>query len=94
MRARGYRLPKNAIPCKFARHFVDRVPMPFGSGDCSMPGFECEYSGDILIPDSLVCNEDNSCPAYEPVKTTICREHDEEYFDWCSQCRPESEEWS
>jgi len=29
----GYRITN--IPCKFAQHFTDFVPMPFGSGNCA-----------------------------------------------------------
>jgi hypothetical protein len=30
-----------------------------------MPSFDCEYDGDIEIPDSLICEETSICPAYQ-----------------------------
>lgn len=86
----GKRLDKNKLPCKFARHDFDLVPIPFGSGNCQMPCFECVYEGDIKIPNDLTCNEDNTCPAYEPVPTFICPKHDKEYYDYCGQCEAEA----
>jgi len=87
----SYRLKPEQIPCKFGEHFSDWVPMPFGSGNCEMPGFECVYDGDKELDDDMVCNEDKTCPAYEPIPTSICPKHDEEYYDWCGKCREESD---
>jgi len=84
------RFKPEQIPCKFGSHFSDLVPMPFGSGNCSMPGFECTYDGDIKIPIEMVCNEDKSCPAYEPVPTSICQKHDIEHYDGCYKCEDEA----
>jgi hypothetical protein len=86
----SFRIAKDKLPCKFGSHFTDSVPMPFGSGNCSMPGFECEYQGDIQIPDDMVCEENSKCPAYQPVETTICPKHDEEYYDMCGACEEET----
>ena len=85
----SYRIKPEHLPCKFAEHGFDSVPVPFGIGNCSMPCFECTYNGDKEIPDDMVCNENNTCPAYEPVATTICPKHDEEYYDYCSKCMGE-----
>lgn len=85
------RLPKDSIPCKFANNGFDLVPIPFGSGNCQMPCFECTYEGDIEIPDDTVCEENSKCPAFQPVETKICPKHNEEYFDWCGTC--EAEAW-
>jgi hypothetical protein len=73
------------IPCRYGEHYSDSVPMPFGSGNCSMPGFECNYDGDIEIDDDMICNEDSTCPAYAPVDTFICPEHGL-YWDYCEKC--------
>lgn len=85
------RIDKSTLPCKFASHFSDSVPVPFGSGYCSMPGFECIYDGEIIIPDDLICKEDSSCPAFQPVEVLVCPKHNQEYFDVCSEC--EAEYW-
>ena len=76
------------LPCRFAHHFSDMVPMPFGSGNCSMPGFECIYEGDVLIDDEMVCEENGKCPAYSPVNTFICKNHvpNTRYYDECPTC--------
>lgn len=89
-----YRIPKYQIPCRFAQHFTDFVPMPFGSGSCSMPSFECGYDGDKIIPDDLVCKENAECPAYEPVATKICAKHNKEYpyNEECPDCMREDDE--
>ena len=86
----SYSLKPEQIPCKFGEHFSDSVPMPFGSGNCEMPGFECTYDGDKEIPDEMVCNEDKSCPAYEPVPTSICQKHDIEHYGGCYKCEDEA----
>lgn len=78
------------LPCKFAHHFTDSVPTPFGSGNCSMPGFECGYEGPITIPDDMVCEENEKCLAYQPVEVHICTKHNEEYYDFCDSCYVES----
>jgi hypothetical protein len=68
-------MPKLNLPCKFGHHYNDWVPMPFGSGNCAMPGFECTYEGDIIIAEDLDCEENSTCPAYQPVDTIICKKH-------------------
>ena len=83
-----YKVNRDELPCKFARHYTDQVPVPFGSGDCSMPGFDCTYSGDTKQPDDMVCKENKECPAYEPVPVLICNKHGE-YYDWCGDCEEE-----
>lgn len=77
--------------CKFANHYNDWVPMPFGSGNCAMPGFECMYEGELMIDEE--CDESQSCPAYEPMETKICPKHDEEYIigEECSSCMEEED---
>ena len=82
----GYRIPANQKACKFGSHYSDSVPVPFGSGNCSMPGFECTYGGEK--PTMEICEETNKCPAYESEETTICKKHDVEYShgDWCGLC--------
>jgi len=92
---KGYRIPVEQKRCKFGSHFSDSVPMPFGSGNCSMPGFECTYEGDKIIPDDFVCEENNKCVAFEPEDTLICPKHDVEYFKECGciLCHPEREDW-
>lgn len=90
----GYRIPENQKPCRFGKHFSDSVPMPFGFGDCSMPGFDCTYEGDIETIE--VCDETNACSAYEPCDTIICEKHDIEYYadnDWCFLCYNEKRAW-
>ena len=52
------------VGCRYGHHYTDWVPTPFGPGNVSMPGFECTYEGDKPIFDS--CEEEPSCPAYEP----------------------------
>ncbi len=76
------------LPCKFANHYYDSVPMPFGSGNCSMPGFECMYDGDIVIDEDATCDENKNCPAYQPVDTFICKKHvpNTRYYDYCDTC--------
>jgi hypothetical protein len=88
---KGYRIPKQHIGCKFADHWYESVPMPFGSGNCSMPCFECSYDGDKEIPDT--CEENSECPLYEPIETVICPTHNIEHFkeDLCELCHPELE---
>jgi hypothetical protein len=78
-------------PCKYGNHYNDWVPIPFGSGNCAMPGFECMYEGDLMILDD--CEENVQCPAYEPVETKICPKHDEEYESkyGCNTCMSEED---
>ncbi len=76
------------LPRKFASHGFDLVPMPFGSGNCQMPCFECTYEGDIEIPDGMVCKENKNCPAYAPVEIRTCPKHGE-YDDYCGDCEAE-----
>lgn len=85
------KIPADEIPCKFANHYTDQVPVPFGSGNCSMPGFVCEYNGDKQIPEDMVCRESAECPAYKPVPIHLCVRHQEEYFEYCVAC--EGERW-
>jgi len=85
-------IDRTTLPCKFASHYSDSVPMPFGSGNCSMPGFECLYGGDTEIPEDMTCYEDLRCPAYTPVPVMMCEKHQEEYYDVCGAC--EDEMWS
>jgi hypothetical protein len=94
VKTKGYRIPKERLNCKFGVHYNDRVPMPFGSGNCDMPGFECVYDGDKEIPKT--CEENSECPVYEPEETIICPKHDIEYRkgEWCDMCHPEMEEYS
>lgn len=96
MRTKGYRIPADHKGCRFGVHYNDRVPMPFGSGDCNMPGFECEYDGDKYEQLPETCEEDSKCPCYEPEETIICPKHDIEYRnkEWCDMCHPEMEEYS
>lgn len=93
MSKRGYRIPKVNLACQYGRHFSDRVPVPFGSGDCDMPGFECIYEGDIEIP--YTCEENNKCPAYKPEETKVCPKHNIEYLasECCDSCFPNAEQW-
>jgi hypothetical protein len=91
----GYRIPLEQKSCKFGRHYSDSVPMPFGSGNCLMPGFECNYEGGKQIPDDFICSEKSDCIAYEPEETFICPKHDIEYYksyDWCELCHPDYED--
>ncbi len=90
----GYRIPTKSKGCKFGNHYNDFVPTPFGSGNCAMPGFECTYDGNKIIPDEFVCEENDKCPAYEPELTKICPKHDVEYYfkEWCELCYPHSED--
>ena len=88
----GYRIPIKNKLCKFGQHYNDSVPMPFGGGNCSMPGFECAYDGDKIIPDEFICDETDKCVAYEPCLTIICPKHNIEYYvdgDWCELCHPD-----
>mgnify|MGYP001588815161 CR=1 FL=1 len=50
---------------KFGHHYSDWVPMPFGPGNCEMPGFECVYEGKLDV--SETCSEDETCPAFVEV---------------------------
>ncbi len=79
---------KEQLPCKFGQHYEDWVPMPFGVGNCPMPGFECTYDGDIIIPEDMTCEENNNCPAYKPIDTVICKKHvpNTRYYDVCPTC--------
>jgi hypothetical protein len=87
-------LDRFKLPCKYASHTSDSVPMPFGSGNCSMDSFECVYDGEIDIPEDLTCNEDNTCPAYAPIDVEVCRIHLKEYWDCCDECYDAMEkEW-
>lgn len=81
------------IPCKYERHFSDRVPIPFGIGDCDMPGFECAFDGDENLVSEVEKQTEctTECPRYSPVKVLICPEHNEEYIDWCESCEEENE---
>ena len=79
-------LDHSNLPCKYAEHSSDFVPMPFGSGNCSMPCFECVYDGGIDIPEDLTCNEDSTCPAYAPIDLEVCRIHLKEFWDVCDEC--------
>lgn len=83
------KLNQSQIPCKFANHYNDWVSVPFGSGNCAMPGFECTYDGDKEIP--YDCEENNKCPLYQPVKTLICSKHNQEYVNFCPICEQEME---
>jgi hypothetical protein len=82
---------KDSRPCKYAAHFSDWVPTPFGSGNCEMPGFECEDDGDLDFwdDDNFICNEDRTCPAYHPVPLMYCHKHHEIYYDSCPKCEDE-----
>lgn len=96
IKQKGYRIPAEHKPCKFGEHYNDSVPMPFGSGNCSMPGFECVYEGDKIIPDDFVCSEKSDCIAYEPCETEICPIHDIESFidgGYCELCHPDLDEY-
>lgn len=86
-------IDRKTLPCKFGEHFTDSVPMPFGSGNCSMPGFECIYDGEIEIPEEMTCNENSECPAYQPVETFICKKHvpNTRYYDFCPTCMDKME---
>lgn len=86
-------MEKLQLPCRFGVHYNDWVPIPFGSGDCAMPGFECIYEGDIIIDDEMVCEETDKCPAYKPVDTFICKKHvpNTRYYDYCSTCMDKAE---
>jgi Fe2+ or Zn2+ uptake regulation protein len=53
----------------------------------SCPMFECVYNGELLTAED--CNEDETCHAYEPVETHICKKHDVEYYDVCGDCEEE-----
>ncbi len=85
----GYRFPKDSLSCKFGSHWDEDVA---GDGGSRMRMFECVYDGD---KEPLECCEENSkCPAYEPIPTYICLQHDIEYADYCPRCHPDSVDWS
>lgn len=79
-------LDRSKLPCKFGRHFSDLVPMPFGSGNCEMPGFECGYDGEGTPLDE--CEENDKCPCYKPVDTKVCKKHvpNTRYYGFCPAC--------
>ena len=80
------RLDHDKLPCKFANHYWEYLGEKW-MGQCEM--FECTYDGENKTADP--CNEDKTCPAYQPIETIICPKHDEECIDICSSCEKESE---
>jgi hypothetical protein len=86
------KLKPNQIPCKYERHFKDRVPAPFGSGDCDMPGFECAFDGDPSLVPAIEAQTECSpqCPSYKAMEVKVCKKHDEEFVDWCGSCEEEA----
>jgi hypothetical protein len=84
-----YRIPKDMIPCKWGSHWDEFLGEKWMD---SCPMFECIYDGD-KIP-LAECEENDKCPAYEPVSTKICPKHDREYYhgDECSDCMREDDE--
>lgn len=85
---RGFRLNHHKLACKFAQHWMEDLA---GDGGSRCPMFECNYDGEIEIPNEMVCEENSKCPAYQPESTTICLKHDIEYTDYCVLCNPDSE---
>ena len=84
------RLDHDKLPCKFANHYWETLGEKW-MGQCEM--FECTYdgeNGDIETADP--CNEDKTCPAYQPIETIICPKHDEEYTDVCFSCENENDQ--
>ena len=81
------RLDHDKLPCKFANHYWEQLGEKW-MGSCEM--FECTYDGEKRI--SPACYEDNSCAAYQPIKTFICEKHDEEYTDICWSCENENDQ--
>lgn len=97
-----YRIPKDQIPCKFSHEYFDLVPTPFGSGNCRMPGWDCLWfekePENPILEQAIEAYMDKpnfkctpNCPGYQPVKTTICKKHDEEYLigEECGACMQE-----
>jgi Fe2+ or Zn2+ uptake regulation protein len=75
---------KGKLPCKFAHHYWETIGEKW-MGSCPM--FECIYEGELIIAED--CEENESCPAYEPVETLVCKKHDIEYYEICSKCEDE-----
>lgn len=49
--------------CKYSHHYEEYLGEKW-MGSCQM--FECTYDGDKKVLDT--CEEDNKCPAFEPVE--------------------------
>jgi hypothetical protein len=85
------RIQKEQLGCKFDGTYWEDV---VGDGGPRMQMFECNCNKDLSVRDQelldkcLKCGP--GCPGFEPVATTICEKHDEEYLtgEWCSQCFP------
>lgn len=75
---------KGKLPCRWASHWDEYLGEKW-MGSCPM--FECIYEGELIMDDD--CNEDESCPAYEPVETKICPKHNIEFYCMCNACEGE-----
>lgn len=84
----GYRILENQKGCKYARNYWEDV---VGDGGQKMQMFDCEYDGFKNTKEP--CPENNTCLAYEPEETTICKIHDVEYSHsvWCNLCFQEED---
>jgi hypothetical protein len=80
----------NNRPCKFAQHWNEYLGERW-MGSCPM--FECCYDGEadmsFMDDDKFICNEDRTCPLYEPVPLYYCHKHNEIYYDGCPKCEDE-----